>query len=489
MRPKERIRRLFTIENKILVPFSVIGVLCLAALFVVMYWSHYRQLDREQLVVTIYSQRYLLLAGVAMMIVIVQTAVLVAYNISTPIRELSEICTRVGKRPDLSAAAFPELAEYTGRADEVGQLASAFEMMMVSLRKYTDELNWTKALNESIVENLPIGVIACNAEKEIIFRNARAAAMLENVSEHDRNGRTLSDLVRERIRTEEILPAPAVLLDGAGKERDLEFGSWQLRDGNGGMLYTIDDVTYKKRMEEKSARDEKLAYTGRLAANVAHEAKNPLAGIRVGLQVIQPHISGTRDQMLCAEMIREVDRVTLLIENLVDLARKRESEKTVVSLNQLLEEIALLYGKIAENKGIRLDIGMEGSLCVFADERDIRQIFINLINNAIKAMPSGGVLRISGKKDQGKIQFSVADSGIGMSAEKLLKVMNGEGSGFGLRIVRQLTGRNGGVIRGESAEGEGTCWTLTFAGTETEGGETPAGAFAPAGREREDHGL
>lgn len=492
MKIREKIRRFFTIENKILLPFAFIGVFSILALFAGIYWSHFHQFDWNQFVEAVYTQRYLVLAGIALIIVIVQTAVLVAYNIATPIRELSEICTRVSRQPNLSDTAFPELAEYTGRADEAGQLARAFEMMMVSLKTYTDELTWTKALNESIVEDLPLGIIACNAKKECIFRNSRAEAMLRRDTEKDDQGRTLSEIVDERIRADEILPAPAFLKGPDGQERDLEFGIWQLKspEGSGeGRLITIDDVTYKKRMEEKAARDEKLAYTGRLAANVAHEAKNPLAGIRAGLQVIEPHILNDRDKLLCGEMIREVDRVTILIENLVDLARKRESEKTVVSLASLLEEIRLLYGKITENKGIRLEIRLPENLCLFADEQDVRQILINLINNSIKAMPDGGVLRISGEKDGQKVRLTVADSGIGMSEEKLVRVLKGEGGGLGVNIVRKLAERNGGETRVTSAEGAGTSWDLIWSGAPA-GEETLASAaFAPVGRRKEEHGL
>lgn len=101
-------------------------------------------------------------------------------------------------------------------------------------------------------------------------------------------------------------------------------------------------------MEEKINEDEKLAYTGKLAADVAHGIRNPLAGI----QVVSRKLSEERDRKLCGGMVREVDRVDLLIENLLNLSRRRESKKTTVSLNALFEELQMLYFKVAENKGI-----------------------------------------------------------------------------------------------------------------------------------------
>ena len=168
---------------------------------------------------------------------------------------------------------------------------------------------------------------------------------------------------------------------------------WQLREPDGsrwGVLCTIDDVTYKKRMEERSSEEEKLAYTGKLAADVAHEIRNPLAGIRAGIQVVSRKLTQERDQKLCEGMVREVDRVNLLIENLLNLSRRRESQKTTVSLNALFDELQLLYFKVAENKGIAFTAQVKGSLWLYADEGELRQVLINLINNAVKAMPDGG---------------------------------------------------------------------------------------------------
>lgn len=135
-----------------------------------------------------------------------------------------------------------------------------------------------------------------------------------------------------------------------------------------GVLCTIDDVTYKKHMEEKLTEDEKLAYTGKLAADVAHEIRNPLAGIRAGIQVVSRKLGEERDRKLCGGMVREVDRVNLLIENLLNLSRRRESEKTTVSLNALFEELQMLYFKVAENKGILFNALVNGRLWLYADE-------------------------------------------------------------------------------------------------------------------------
>lgn len=427
-------------------------------------WRILYSLSRSDLTnAFIEEQRYVILVAVAVLLVIVEASVLIAHHISGPIWELSQLCTRISRVPEEDFA-----SEHTRRRDEVGQLASAFQAMMERLKRYTDELTWVKALNESIVENLPMGIIACDREGTPIFRNAQADAMLERTGETDREGRDLQKIVAEMVRKEEVLPGRADLQDTSGKKRNYELGTWKLRhgeDSDWGTLYTIDDVTYQRHMEEKMNHDEKLAYTGQLAADVAHEVRNPLAGIRAGLQVVDRKLGDERDRMLCREMLKEVDRVNLLVENLVNLSRKRESEKTTVSLGTLSAEMGLLYSKVAENKGLRLDIRMEEGLWVLADEQEMRQILINLINNSIKALPRGGSITLTGSAGEEGVRITVTDDGPGVEKEKLDQALQGGGGGQGLPIVRRLVEQNGGGLRFETAPGQGTRAILTFHGT------------------------
>ena len=429
-------------------------------------WRVLYSLDRNALRLEfIEEQRYMILAAVAMLLVIVQASVVIAYNISAPIRQLSKMCTLVSRNPGGSE----DLAvEYTGRRDEAGQLAAAFQSMMENVRSYTQALNRIKTLNESIVANLPLGVAVYDLDGRVIFQNLRADGMLRQTGEQDKQGRDLGALLADLVRREPVLPSSVRLYGQEGRVRDYELGAWALHSPDGtvwGTLCTIDDVTYHNHMEEKLSREERLAYTGRLAAEVAHEIRNPLAGIRAGLQVIGPKLDQERDAMLCREMVREVDRVNLLIENLLNLSRQRESEKTTVSLNALGNELMMLYFKVAENKGIALTVEMEGELWLFADEQQLRQILINLINNSIKAMPDGGQVILTGRPAADGVAVTVADSGGGMSPEKLDRVLSGQTGGLGLSIVQRLLEQNGGSLNIRSVPGRGTQVTLTFHGT------------------------
>ena len=150
-------------------------------------------LDRNALRLEfIEEQRYMILAAVAMLLVIVQASVVIAYNISAPIRQLSKMCTLVSRNPGGSEAL---AVEYPGRRDEAGQLAAAFQSMMENVRSYTQALNRIKTLNESIVANLPLGVAVYDLDGRVIFQNLRADGMLRQAGEQDKQGRDLGALL------------------------------------------------------------------------------------------------------------------------------------------------------------------------------------------------------------------------------------------------------------------------------------------------------
>ena len=168
--------------------------------------------------------------------------------------------------------------------------------------------------------------------------------------------------------------------------------------------------------------------------------------------------------VVMSDMAHTEEQVNLLVENLVNVARKRESEKTTVSLSALSAEMGLLYSKVAENKGVSLEIVMERGLWVLADEQELRQILINLINNSIKALSAGGRVTLTGSAGAEGIGITVADNGPGMDDAQLSRALEGGGGGQGLPIVRRLVEENGGRLAFDTQPGQGTRAILTFHG-------------------------
>ena len=425
-------------------------------------------MDREAFLDSLVEeQKYAILATIALLIVTIQVGVFVSYGISEPVHRLAEACADIQSHPQ---RATPEMIPLNVRGAETRQLAEAFRRMLEKLQEYNAALAEQTALNESIVENLPIGVAAYGADGRVLLVSDKAAAMLAD-EEFTAAGRSLRLVLEQHLAQRSDPHAPIRLENAAGDARVYQIGVWRLRrdgaEAEAGTLCTIDDVTYDKIMEEKVGESEKLAYTGKLAAMLAHEIRNPLAGIRASMQVIGRGLERERDRTLCTSVIQEVDRINVLIEDLLNLSRKRESHKTMVDLRSLFGEVQLLYSKIAENHGVKLESRAEPGLTLYADESELKQVLVNLVSNSLKAVGAGGWNAVDASGGPESVELTVTDDGAGMDPERLRTVQEGiataGGTGrYGLAIVSRLLEQNGGGMEILSSPGGGTRIAIRF---------------------------
>lgn len=412
------------------------------------------------------EQKYTILTMIVLLMIIVQASILIAANISMPIQRLGIACAAISAQAeDISALDI----EYTNRRDEIGQLAVSFNRMLANIQTYTADIVKVKQLNEGIVESLPIAVVAYDNDKNVMLINTPAKRLLERTDY--RNGdKTLAELLTETVEHPRLFYDPIHLTNAEDQGMDIELGVWQLNDESQcswGVLCTLDDITYKKIMDERISEDNRLIYAGKLAAGLAHEIRNPLAGIRASVQVVKKRLPQEIDQMLCESILGEVDRVNLLVENLLNLSRQRTLRKKMINIPKLYEELILLYSKVAENSHIEIQIQCAAGIALYADESAIKQIFINLINNSIKAIRGSGRIVLGAARPVGRLVLTLTDDGVGIEPkilQQLSKPGNGAAEGgLGLSIVNQLLHQNNGTLKIESGGGGiGTIISMTF---------------------------
>lgn len=237
----------------------------------------------------------------------------------------------------------------------------------------------------------------------------------------------------------------------------------------------------------------KMEYTSRMSATLAHEIKNPIAGIRSGIQVLKGRAAKDGDRLLCASMIKEIDRVTALITNLFTLSVKKDSVREPVAVEPLLRELELFYGKGLRQQGIAFSAGVKGEgekpggPIALINGNELRQILHNLISNSVKAMRQerSGEISLEALEERGQVKLILTDNGCGMTEEELERAMEPfytksiNGIGLGLAIVKKLVEGNGGTMEMDSFPGTGTQVRLSFpkafgqdAGETGESGET-----------------
>lgn len=276
------------------------------------------------------------------------------------------------------------------------------------------------------------------------------------------------------------------VLTKSGKERIIAWHNTLITDEKGqitGTLSSGEDITVRKQTEEELMRSEKLASLGQLAASVAHEVNNPLAGIMVYVKLLlkkyktkELQAEWTETQLL--KMEKELDRTTRIIRNLLDFARQSEPSMKPISINQVIESALLLVGHQIDLENIKLEKKLAQQLpLVQADPDKIQQVLINIILNATQAMPKGGTITIATSTAQevlineipkNTVQIDIKDTGVGIPKENLNQLFTpffttkekGKGVGLGLSVVHGIIERHKGKIKVDSQPNVGTTFTI-----------------------------
>jgi two-component system NtrC family sensor kinase len=234
-------------------------------------------------------------------------------------------------------------------------------------------------------------------------------------------------------------------------------------------------------LEEGLLQTQKLAAIGQLAAGLAHEINNPLAIIRQEAQWMQTllqtnHFHGLEEakelQDSLREIIQQVDRTKEITHNLLDFARKREPVIQPVAVNKLIEDMARLVEKEARQKNIRLLRQLAPDLPpIYSDAPQLRQVILNLLNNATYAIRKEGTItvttRLAGQK---ALEIVVGDTGPGIAPADLPRIFDpffttkppGQGTGLGLSICHGIVEKLGGRITAASEAGQGATFTISL---------------------------
>lgn len=226
-----------------------------------------------------------------------------------------------------------------------------------------------------------------------------------------------------------------------------------------------------RQAQEQLVRSTKMAAIGELAANVAHEINNPLTSV-LGYTT---HLLKTLDlpgepKKMLGMMEQETLRVRKIIRNLLDFARQRPSRMHPADVLQPLRETLALVQGVAEAASVRIREEYDGRpILISMDPNEIKQVFINIVNNALQAMPAGGELRIRANADrQNEAVVEFSDTGNGIPEGNIRKVFEpffstkgeGSGTGLGLSISERIVHNHGGRIEVESTPGKGSVFRV-----------------------------
>jgi len=363
-------------------------------------------------------------------------------------------------------------------------LSHRLRAVQEQLEEKIDSLQQLQNLNEDIVSSIRSGLITTDLEGRIAVFNSMAEEITERKSSE-----TLNRLIRSIIGDE--LWARILNADFFVDIRPLRFQDWFSLPSGGkrylgfsvsplvdqerqllGYIMSFQDLTEIKRLEEEVRVRDRMAAVGRMAAGIAHEIRNPLTSMRGSVEILRGHdgLSPT-DKRLLDILIRESDRLNKFVEDFLRFARPGKHSRQEVDLTQLIADSATLLRnspEVREKHAVVLKLDRQ-PIRISANEDQLRQVFWNLAQNALRAMPDGGTLTVSAHAAHGgEWEVTFEDTGVGMSPEERDQLFQpfhsgfAGGTGLGLSIVFQIVEDLRGRISIDSEKGRGTRVTLVF---------------------------
>jgi PAS domain S-box-containing protein len=352
----------------------------------------------------------------------------------------------------------PDLLETTRRALAQAALYTEREQLQ-------RELERSERRNRALLEAVPAFVLALDAEGRIAFWNRR----LEDATGFGRTemlGRPGAELIAgEGVRR----------LPTAGQRELLvrwERAAVRLPDSDTVWTYAVGtDVTAEQELGRRTLRAERLAAVGTLAAGLAHEVRNPLNSATLQLDVLSRRLDrGDATPMSVrpiAEIVREeLRRLERLVNDFLAFAHPRPLDLKPVDLPELCRTVATLLAPEAEAAAIRVATELAPELPgLRADPEGLRQVLLNLVRNAMEAMPSGGVLTIRCRRTPAAVDIEVHDTGVGFADEAPIFdaffTTKPQGTGLGLTIVHRIVADHGGTLSVRSRRGD-TSFTVSL---------------------------
>jgi PAS domain S-box-containing protein len=432
-------------------------------------------------------------------------AALVARRISRPIQQLAEGAAAIS-RGDLDLRVEPTTDDEIGRlavafnhmAAQLRQQRTALEGANVELRQRLIELADLKSYTDNILASLTNGIVTVDLDGRVVTLNP-AAELMTGFFAGEVIGRyctevfeqtpELGEILMETIASRAATPGIAAQLRRRnGRTLPVEISAAPLKGGEGkdlGVIAAIRDITVVRELENRLRRSDRLAALGSLAAGLAHEIKNPLTSLLTFSRHLPRRFEDVQFRAKFQSVVpRELERINGIVERLLELARPTRLNFTAVRLPALLERAVELYAQEMETRGVVVAREYVRDLpVVWGDSESLYQALVNLVRNALDAMPSGGrltlragwsdddhVVRPSRRPAMGarRVRVEIEDAGVGIPPSDADRVFNpffttkDGGTGLGLALTHKIVEDHGGSIDFRAAAAGGTVFRIVL---------------------------
>lgn len=350
-------------------------------------------------------------------------------------------------------------------------LERAYSELQRKVNQLSSELEVTNYYLTSLLQSLPCGVMVINESRQVTLMNRMAARFF---SAQDlklpvplacvfRN----ADFSENAVRTlSEFRDATEIKVQG---ESDfILLCSWSRMRG-GERALVVQDVSEMRKLEAEKQKAERVSAMGEMALEVAHEIRNPLGALELFAELLQDRDlePAERDRYL-GQIQLGVRSLNSVLTNMLSFSKGTEPVLSRVEADVLLDELIAFMSPLLEQRDISVIRRLRPGSAILGDREMLRQIFLNLITNALQALPRGGGIEVETARRDGEIIVVIADNGVGIPESAHQKIFdpgfsrNSQGNGLGLAIVQRLLQSHAATIRVESTPGEGSRFLLRF---------------------------
>lgn len=344
------------------------------------------------------------------------------------------------------------------------------KMLELQIKKLTDLENYTQNILDSITNTL----IAVNKDLKIrsINKEGRKLFRLNNsflgegldilFDENEKLEKILLDVLssNKKISNKELK-----LNIKSGQEiyvKLIAYPLYNILDEVEGVVIVLEDISKIRKLESQIRRAEKLSAVGELASGIAHEIRNPLGIIKTIAQTINSDIEDDEIREGLDIIIHEINRANMVIKGLLDFAKPDIHQKKNHSIDKLISEVLLITKKYTQQHNVKVNYIVKDSKNILVDVDKLKQAFINIILNAVQAMPEGGNFDVELSTKDEFIKISFKDTGIGIPEDIIEKIFDpfyttkDTGTGLGLAITHRIIEEHKGYIEINSELGKGS---------------------------------
>jgi two-component system, NtrC family, sensor histidine kinase PilS len=361
-----------------------------------------------------------------------------------------------------------------------GGLAERFRSTREELETKQSDLKDLAAFTDLVFHSVGTGLIALDDERRVTALN-RAAERITGITAAGAVGQPWTvfgagvplDAIEDEIESPDPRPAwREVMLRGVGGDDvpvRMTFSALRAGDGRRiGLIAACEDLSAIRAMEARMRAADRLASLGRMAANIAHEIRNPLASLSGAVEVLAAGAPGEMRERLGHIVLKETERLNSIIREFLEYARPAPLSRAAVNVAEVVDEVLVLLEHRATPGTLKVLREFSPALTWSVDPQQFRQAVWNLCLNGLQAMPDGGELRVSMVVHRGSLRLRVSDTGEGIPSAEIGNIFEpfystkSGGTGLGLALVHRIVQDHGGEIDVQSRPGVGSAFTLSL---------------------------